>query len=237
MALSPGQQPPSAPQPPPKRRRQRCQSCGTQNAPAAHFCMQCGTSLSGQPQPVQQPPSVRPPSKVPKWLQKTLEWVVKLQLVGVIVGLLPMSIMSFYHYFTGPPPDSIITTLMAQEVQAATTHDLDLLTSIYDPRATVVDTACLSPSQSQVWSGLTNITSRYSTLLPFASLEHAKPSVVWVPDDSSATTAYASATTIGVLAATAGNGPQPIRGHEQWAFTKSKGQWLITLFAYNFCLP
>lgn len=184
--------------------------------------------------PGQQPPSVRPPSKVPKLLKKIGKWVVKLNLVGVIVGLLAMPI---YHYFTGPPPDSIITTLMAQEVQAAMTHDLDLLKSIYDPHAAVVDAACLSPSQSHVWSGWADITSRYSTLPPFDSLVHAGPSVIWVPDDSSATTAYASATTIGALAATAGNSPQPIRGHEQWAFMKSNGQWLITLFTYNFCLP
>lgn len=177
--------------------------------------------------PVQQPPSVRQ-RQLAKRLSK---WSKHPVIVVIITLILTLTV----QWILGPPSDSTVTALMAQEVQAGKTHDVRLVASIYDEHAVVMDAGCQSPDQGTVWSGLPRITARYLELPQFASLDHADPHVSWVLNNRFATKAYASATTIGAIASSTGN--QPIRGHELWVFAKINGQWLITSFIYNLCMP
>ena len=205
-----------------------CQSCGTLKAPAANFCMNCGTSLSGQPLSAHQRQLTK---KLRKWLKHPLT-------VAIITFILTLTV----QWLLGPPSDSTVTALMTQEIQASMTHDLGLVARIYDAHAVIMDAGCQSPSQGHAWSGLADITARYDTLPQFASLDHADPHISWAPNNRSAMKAYASATTIGALGAGVNTSSQPIRGHEQWNFANTSGQWLngqwlITSFTYNLCLP
>ena len=253
MTSPPGQQPP------PKRGRQRqsppseqqptplpsppavvpgggslCQRCGTQNALAAHFCMNCGNSLPSavgpliqttQPIPSSPPQQPQPPARENFWknFQQSLFY-------PLLVAILTLAFTLGVQWFLGPQDESTIIKLMDQEAQIARTHT-GSLTSIYDAQATVIDAGCQTPGQGVVWSGLAQITDRYNNLSQFTSLEHASPQISWEPNNRWATKAYVSATTIGGLAS------GPIHGNERWTFAKINGRWLITSFTYNFCQP
>jgi hypothetical protein len=137
-----------------------------------------------------------------------------------------------YNLVFGHPSDKIVVTLMNQEIQAARTRDVGLVAQIFSDQATITDAACQTPAQATIWTGLTQITARYAALGSFSSLEHANPQVSWVPNDFTATKAYASALTAGALLSP----PQTLSGHELWVFAKINGQWLITVFTYNLCV-
>lgn len=154
--------------------------------------------------------------------------------IGVILGIfLALIFPVIFHAVHGPPPDTVVTNLMNQEVLAAETHDVGPLPLIYAYNAVVVDAGCQSPSPAAIWSGLPQITDRYSHLPQFLSLAHVNVHITWIPDDSSATRATATADTNGIALI---NGSKlSLRGHEQWTFAMIDGQWRITLYTYNLC--
>jgi hypothetical protein len=256
----PEQQSSSAPQPAPKRSRgQRqspspvqqptptpsppavvpgggslCQRCGTQNALAAHYCMNCGNSLpsaSGPPiqttQPLSSSPLQHPQSPARKSCRESILYPL---LVAIISSILTLAFTLGVQWFLGPQDESTIIQLMDQEARIATTHT-GSLADIYDAQATVIDAGCQTPGQGVVWSGLAQITDRYNHLGQFTSLQHSGPQISWEPNNRWATKAYVSATTIGGLAS------GPIHGNERWTFDKINGRWFITSFTYNFCQP
>jgi hypothetical protein len=175
-----------------------------------------------------------------KWLNRVLKWFISFAnstggaaivgVVGVILGLvLPQLVaLPFQH-----PSDSIVTDLMNQEVLAAKSQDVGSLPLIYAYNAVVVDAGCQSPSPSYVWSGLPKITDRYSGLTPFPLLAHVNVHITWLPDNSSATQATATADTSGI--ALVNGSPLSLKGHELWMFAKIDGRWCITDFTYNLC--
>jgi len=138
----------------------------------------------------------------------------------------------------GPPPDSVVTVLMNEDVVAATTKNLAIVLQIYAPDAFVKDAACQSPGQSTTWRGLGPIKARYRALPGFASLGHEFAQVRFTPDTSRAATATATAQTVGFIkpSATSPTG-QYIHGDEVWTFARTGGRWLITSFTYNVCYP
>jgi hypothetical protein len=165
-------------------------------------------------------------------LRKVIRGVAGAGLGGLIVGslltFLLLSILSPGHL-----NDSIVTNLMDQDVNAAKSHDVGSLPQIYAYNAVVVDAGCQSSSPSSVWSGLPQITARYEGLPPFTLLAHVNVHVSWIPDNSSATQATATADTSGIALV---NGSSiSLRGHELWTFAKIDGQWRITSFTYNLC--
>jgi hypothetical protein len=135
-----------------------------------------------------------------------------------------------------PPPTSVVTSLMDQEAQAALTHDLGIVSKIFSPNAVVVDDLCQSPNLSKFWHGLQEIQDRYDKLPTYISLQHVNSIVTWIPDDSSAAKATATAETDGVYVNSSGKRIF-IRGYELWTFAKIDGKWLITSFAYDRCPP
>ncbi|SRR5258708_22184351 len=151
----------------------------------------------------------------------------------LVVSIITLILTLGFQWVLGPPSDATVTQLMDQESQIATEHSVEPLTSIYDAQAVITDAGCLTPGQGTVWPGLTQIGDRYSNLGQFTTLQHSDPHISWVPNNFLAMKAYASAITIGGLVSP----PGPIRGHEQWIFAKINGQWLITSFTYNLCLP
>lgn len=148
----------------------------------------------------------------------------------LLVAILSLVLTLGVQWILGPHDESTIIHLMDQEVQIATTHT-GSLASIYNAQAAVMDAGCQTPGQGVVWSGLTQITDRYSNLGRFTSLEHSDPHISWEPNNLLATKAYVLATTIG------GTASGPVHGNEHWTFAKINGQWLITSFTYNFCSP
>jgi len=169
-----------------------------------------------------------------------LEWLkhpLIIAVISVFLTLIVQQVLLQLSQPPGPPPLRTVTTLMDQEAQAAMTHDTERVGSIYDGHAVIMDAGCQTPNQGTVWSGLPAIATRYRALPQFASLNHTDPHVSWVPNDASATVAYVSATTIGALVTSTGGSSQPLLGHEQWVFAKVHGQWVITVFTYNLCLP
>lgn len=207
-----------------------CQRCGTQIAPTAHFCMNCGNSLpasAGPPPQSTQPIPLSPPLQPQSFPRKDFRTSL---FYPLLVAILTFAFTLGVQWILGPQDESTIIQLMDQEVQIATTHT-GSLASIYDAQATVIDAGCQTPGQGVVWSGLTRITDRYNNLGRFTSLEHADPHISWEPNNRWATKAYVSATTIG------GTASGPIHGNERWTFAKINGQWLITSFTYNFCQP
>jgi zinc-ribbon domain len=255
----PGQQPP-APQPTPLPSApvitpgggSLCQRCGTQNAPGAHFCMNCANPLPSPADPPTQTPPVQNqeiceekevPGRTPaerrgvltSFLSFLKKWVLGKDFRTFLFYPLFVAILTFaftlgVQSILGPQDESTIIQLMDQEAQIAMTHT-GSPASIYDARATVIDAGCQTSSQGVVWSGLAQITDRYNNLGRFTSLEHADPHISWEPDSRWATKAYVSATTIGAMAS------GPIHGNERWTFAKINDQWLITSFTYNFCQP
>ena len=69
-----------------------------------------------------------------------------------------------------------------------------------------------------------------------ADLHHVNVQVTWIPNDSSASQATATADTVGAVDLASGR-VTPIHGHEQWTFARTGGAWRITSFTYNLCSP
>jgi hypothetical protein len=173
-------------------------------------------------------------------LQAFFEWLKHPLIIAVISIFLTLIVQQVLVQLTqppGPPTTQTVTALMNQETQAAMAHDTALVGAIYDANAVVMDAGCQTPNQGTVWSGLAAIMTRYRVLPQFASLNHTDPQVSWIQNNASATVAYVSATTIGALANAGGGSGQLLLGHEQWVFAKVHGQWVITVFTYNLCLP
>jgi hypothetical protein len=169
---------------------------------------------------------------ISEWLKNILKHPLFVAIVAFILGFISMPL---YNLVYGHPPDTLVTNLMAQDVFAAKSQDVGPLPLIYAYNAVVVDAGCQSPSPSYIWSGLPKITDRYNSLPKFISLAHVNVHVTWIPDDSSATQATATADTGGI--ALINDSQLSLRGHELWTFAKIDGQWRITGFTYNLCLP
>ena len=167
----------------------------------------------------------------------------------VIGAILLAGLAWAYHQITmSPPPStSTVTSLMTQEVTASETPHAtatevkrihSLVESIYAPDAVVTDAACQTPGASQTWKGYRRLDARYLGLPKFLWLQHVFAQVTWDPDNSSASTATATAETAGVmLPATSQGKSQSIVGRELWTFAIVDGQWRITSFTYNMCVP
>ncbi len=159
---------------------------------------------------------------------------------AIVGAVLLAGVVWVYHQFTvSPPPDaSTVTSLMAQEIAAGETHDTALVDRIYAPGAVVTDAACQSPQDSRTWKGYGQLDARYLGLPRFLWLQHVFAQVTWDPDNSSASTATATAETAGVmLPATRHGKSQSIVGRELWTFARVDGQWRITSFTFNMCVP
>lgn len=181
---------------------------------------------------------VTKPQIVPTWLKKIFDSSLRAAIIGAILGAVLGSFLTFitpkiYDRIYGPPDDMIITNIMDQDVLAAKTHDVGAIPQIYAYNAVVVDARCPSPSPSNIWSGLPQITDRYISLPQFISLAHVNVHVTWKPDDSSATNATATSDTSGI--ALINGSPLSLNKHELWTFAKIDGQWRITAFTYDLC--
>jgi hypothetical protein len=151
--------------------------------------------------------------------------------------LLPV-MLAAYHSRYQPPSIGTVKSLMDEEVTAGMIHDVDLVNHIYTSDASVTDAACQTAGASRTWKGHDQLDARYRSLPTFLSLQHVFAQVTWDPNDSYASTAYVRAETIGVILPAVGHGKsQSIVGHELWVFTRGNGQWKISSFTYNLCLP
>lgn len=158
---------------------------------------------------------------------------------GQIRGVLGRSgiVMVSVKQPAGPPPSpSAVTSLMSKEATDAETHNTAAALSLYASTAFVKDAACLTHGSSTTWRGLKAIKARYKGLPAFSALQHKFPQVQFMPPDSLARTARATAQTVGILAPSATSPlPQYVRGNELWTFALINGKWLITSFTYNVC--
>ncbi len=167
-------------------------------------------------------------------------WLTNPLFVGVVCFLLGVAAQytdQGIRNYVGRVPAATVTGLMGQEAAAARSHDLGLVARIYAPDAVVTDAGCQTPGASVSWIGLARIEDRYRVLPGFASLQHASIQLSWESQNRWVIKASASADTIAVLEPAGGQKPQFIAGHEHWEFAKTGGQWVITSFTYNLCLP
>jgi hypothetical protein len=147
-------------------------------------------------------------------------------------------ILAVVHSRNQSPGIGTVTSLMKEEITAAETRNTALVNSIYTRDAVVTDAACQTAGASRTWQGYGQIEARYRNPGKFLWLEHVFTQVAWDPDDSSASTAYVTAETAGVLlSATSRGKPQSVVGHELWVFVRVEGLWRIASFTYNLCLP
>jgi len=157
---------------------------------------------------------------------------------SIIAGVVLTTALSIHDKWTQPPSIGAVTSLMQQEVAAGKGRDAALANRIYAPDAVVTDAACGTQGRSQTWKGYTQVDARYRNVSGIVWVQHVTDGVTWYPNNNSASTAWAAAETVGVLAPAAGNGnSQSIVGHELWTFARANGQWRITSFTYNLCLP
>lgn len=174
---------------------------------------------------------------LPAWLRR-IPLSIRAAIVGAIVGaivtaLLTVAIPSFISHLRIHPDDRIVENLMQRDIYMAKTHDVSPIQSVYAYNAVVVDSGCQTNSQPTVWSGLPNITNRYESLPQIVTLDHATPQIRWIPDDSSATMAIATASTTGTVMQ---NGSSyELKGNELWEVTQINGQWLVTSFTFDLC--
>ena len=154
-------------------------------------------------------------------------------LLGVAVQYADQSIRNY----VGRVPTATVTGLMSQEAAAARNYDSGLVARIYAQDAVVTDAGCQTPGASVNWIGLARIEDRYRTLPAFASLQHADVQLSWESQNRWVSKASATADTIAVQEPADGQKPQFISGHEHWEFARTSGQWVITSFTYNLCLP
>lgn len=137
-----------------------------------------------------------------------------------------------------PPPPSVVTVLMTEEGAATTTRNLAIVGRIYAPGAFVRDAACRSPGHSVTWRGLVQIRARYRALASFAFLRHEFPRVHFIPDNSRAVRATATAQTAGrIRPSRTSPAGRYMRGGEVWTFARISGRWLVTSFTYDVCNP
>jgi hypothetical protein len=168
-----------------------------------------------------------------------LGWFLYSSLSAAVFGVLLLGGLAWaFHQLTSSPPPSAstVTSLMTREATAGKTRDTALVERIYSPDAVVADAACGQPAQSHAWEGYGQLDARYSTMSKFLWLEHIFAQVTWEPDNSSASTATATAETAGVQLTSDGK-PESISGRELWTFAVVDGQWRITSFTYNMCVP
>jgi len=154
------------------------------------------------------------------------------KVVAAVAGALAAFALQWaYGEVHGPPSDSTVTRLIEREAQAGEQHRGDIAMEIYAPNAVVADAACGGRSTT-FWRGGTQIQQRYDALLELSSLRHIDPQVNWMPSDRSAERATATAHTAGIM-----SGTTLLTGHELWEFERIDGEWLITAFTYNICMP
>jgi hypothetical protein len=161
-------------------------------------------------------------------------------LVGVACLLLGVAVQfagQGVRDYVGQVPAAAVMGLISQEAAAARSHDLGLVERIYMPDAVVTDAGCQSSAPPVSWIGLVQIEDRYRALPAFASLQHVDVELSWDSQNRWASRASATADTIAVLEPAAGQKPQVVVGREGWEFAKTGGQWVITSFTYNLCLP
>ncbi len=154
----------------------------------------------------------------------------------VVGGLVLFGLLTVYHNWTQPPGTGTVTSLMEEEATASETHDTALVSRIYTADAEVTDTGCeTAKTLSQTWQGYAQIEDRYRLLPRFVWLQHAFEQVTWYPNDRSASTASATAVTVGVLALPGTRNFLSITGDELWTFARVNGQWRVASFTYNLC--
>jgi len=169
---------------------------------------------------------------------RPFNWFFNCQILAAALGgAAVFVILNFFYSNTRPPGVDVVISLMKQEVTAAQYRDTALVRHIYTPDAVVTDAACGSPVRSVTWQGWGPIDVRYRGLPEIPWMQHVFEQVNWYPSDSSASTAYVRADTVGVMRPTARAKLQSISGRELWSFARVDGQWRITSFTYNLCLP
>jgi hypothetical protein len=179
----------------------------------------------------------KPKGRFRRLLREFFDSSMRATVFGAI--LLAGLVWVYHQITTSPPPStSTVTSLMEQEVTAGETHNTALVERIYSPDAVVTDAACQTPGVSQTWKGYRQLDARYLGLPKFLWLQHIFAQVTWDPNNSSASTATATAETAGVLLPATSHGKsQSIVGRELWTFAIVDGQWRITSFTYNMCVP
>ena len=176
-------------------------------------------------------------SKLLKWI-RNIDPNIRAAIIGAIIGailtaLFTVAIPSIVSMVNGHPRDDIVMNLMEQDIHMAKTHDLTPIQSVFANNAVVVDSGCVTAGQPTVWANLPNIEKRYESLPQIVTLDHSKIQVNWTPDDSSATSAVATAYTTGTAIE---NGSSfELKGNEVWEFTKIDGNWLVTSFTFDLC--
>jgi hypothetical protein len=180
----------------------------------------------------------REPEPTARFL-RALNWFFTSTMCAAIFGVIAVTvILAVVHSRNQPPGIGTVTNLMKEEVTAAETRNTALVDRIYTQDAVVTDAACQTAGASQTWQGYDRIDARYRNPGKFLWLQHVFAQVTWDPNDSNASTAYVTADTVGVLLPATSHGKsQSIVGHELWVFLRVDGQWRISSFTYNLCLP